>query len=79
MSETARELFEAVLALPEPDRLGLIDRLARTVLTANQATDADWARAWCEELDRVVEVTRQEVPVMEWDEVRSRLRAIRTP
>lgn len=76
MTETTRELYEAVLALPEPERLGLIERLVHTVVGLDREADARWDQAWCDELDRRLQDLRQNSSSLAWEHVRDRLRSL---
>ena len=68
MTAEAKRIFEQALALPEPDRLALIDALADSIVGDEQAEiDEAWR---IEILRRVEQVRRGEVVLESWEDVR---------
>lgn len=68
MTAEAKKIFEQALALPEPDRVALIDALADSIVGDEQAeVDEAWR---VEILRRVEQVRRGEVELESWEDVR---------
>lgn len=68
MTAEAKKIFEQALALPEQERVALIDALADSIVGDEQAeVDEAWR---VEILRRVEQVRRGEVVLESWEDVR---------
>ncbi|MEK7270212.1 MAG: addiction module protein [Planctomycetota bacterium] len=73
MSKTAKALLSEALTLPESDRFALVSGILASV---DGPPDADWEKAWLNELDRRVHAAeRREIRGADWADVRSRILA----
>jgi putative addiction module component (TIGR02574 family) len=71
MTSSARKLLQAVLALPEEERLELASEIIASV---DGPRDGDWEAAWLGELDRRADAARgRGEPASEWTDVRARI------
>lgn len=71
MSNSARELMEAVLALPEPDRA---EMAARLIDSLDAEIDPDCESAWQQEVQRRAEdLATGSVRPVPWSEARRRI------
>ncbi len=71
MIANTEQIVAAALALPEDDRLELVDRLIESL---DGPPDDDVERAWADEIARRLEEVRSgKVVTVPWEEVRKRL------
>ena len=71
MTNSARQLLDDVLALPENDRAEIASEILASL---DGPPDSDWEATWLAELDRRLEAARARGRQgAEWAEVRARL------